>query len=108
MRTLFFTNLPNVKDEPRRELARRVPHSELDSDPSFRLSFGRTRRDSSRRWLWRLVGRFLNVRGDIDALDNCDQEKAVERNSQPSHLWSVKEEIKAYAKERQTESSEQE
>jgi len=49
--------LPNVKDEPRRELARRVPHSELDSNPSFRSPFGRTRRDSSRRWLWRLVGR---------------------------------------------------
>ena len=51
-------SLPNVKDEPRRELARRVPHSEMDSDSSFRSSFGRTRRDSSRRWLWRLVGRF--------------------------------------------------
>ena len=48
--------LPNVKDEPRRELARRVPQSELDSDSSFRGAFGRTRRDRSRRWLWRLVG----------------------------------------------------
>src|SRR5687768_6031775 len=48
--------LPNVKDEPRRELARRVPRSELDSDSSFRSTFGRTGRDSSRRWLWRLVG----------------------------------------------------
>ena len=47
--------LANVKDEPRRELARRVPHSELNSDSSFRNTFGRTRRDSSRRWLWRLV-----------------------------------------------------
>jgi len=50
--------LPNVKDEPRRELARRVPQSELDSDSSFRNTFGRTRRDSSRRWLWRLVRLF--------------------------------------------------
>ena len=48
--------LPNVKDEPRRELARRVHHSVLDCDSSSRSSFGRTRRDSSRRWLWRLVG----------------------------------------------------
>ena len=55
---------PNVKDEPRRELARRVPHSELDSDSSFRSSFGRTRRDSSRRWLWRLVRLFWFHRVD--------------------------------------------
>jgi len=90
--------MANVKDEPRRELARRVPQSELNSDSSFRSSFGRTRRDSSRRWLWRLVGPFLDVRGDIDALDNCDQKEAVKRNSRPSHLWSVKEEIKANSK----------
>jgi hypothetical protein len=49
--------LPNVKDEPRRHLARRVPQSELDSEPSLRSTFGRTRRDRCRRWLWRLVGR---------------------------------------------------
>jgi hypothetical protein len=50
--------LPNVKDEPRRELARRVPQYESPSVVSFRNSFGRTRRDRSRRWLWRLVRRF--------------------------------------------------
>ncbi len=31
--------LANVKDEPRRELARRVPRSEPDSDYSLQLSF---------------------------------------------------------------------
>jgi hypothetical protein len=56
--------LPNVKDEPRRELARRVPQSELDSDSSFRNSFGRTRRASSRRWLWRLVRRLGSLNWD--------------------------------------------
>ena len=50
--------LPNVKDEPRRELARRVQHYDSLSVVSFRTSFGRTRRDRSRRWLWRLVSRF--------------------------------------------------
>jgi hypothetical protein len=53
--------LPNVKDEPRRELARRVPHYESISAGSYRSSFGRTRRDRSRRWLWRLVRRFFAV-----------------------------------------------
>jgi hypothetical protein len=46
---------PNVKDEPRWELARRVPHDDPHSAVSFRSSFGRTRRDRSQRWLWRLV-----------------------------------------------------
>jgi hypothetical protein len=32
----FCGLLPNVKDEPRRQLARRVPESELDSSSSFR------------------------------------------------------------------------
>jgi hypothetical protein len=50
--------LPNVKDEPRRELARRVQHYDSCTVVSFRSSFGRTRRDRSRRWLWRLVGLF--------------------------------------------------
>jgi hypothetical protein len=54
-----FLRSPNVKDEPRRKLARRVPPSELDSASPSQSSFGRTRRDSSRRWLWRLVGRLL-------------------------------------------------
>jgi len=63
------TFLPaNVKDEPRRELARRVPQSELDSDSSFRSTFGRTRRDSYRRWLWRLVRPFLSVSRDLISL----------------------------------------
>ena len=42
---------PNVKDEPRRELARRVLHHDANSEVSFRSAFGRTRRDRSRRWL---------------------------------------------------------
>src|SRR5688572_4283217 len=50
---------PNVKDEPRRELARRVQHYDSTSVVSFRSSFGRTRRDRSRRWLWRLVRRLF-------------------------------------------------
>ena len=50
---------PNVIDEPRRELARRVQHDDSLSVVSFQSSFGRTRRDRSRRWLWRLVGRFF-------------------------------------------------
>jgi hypothetical protein len=49
--------LPNVKDEPRRELARRVQDYDSNSVGSFRSSFGSTRRDRSRRWLWRLVRR---------------------------------------------------
>jgi hypothetical protein len=48
--------LPNVKDEPRRELARRVQDYDSLSVVSFRIFFGRTRRDRSQRWLWRLVG----------------------------------------------------
>ena len=48
--------LPNVKDEPRRELARRVQQYDSLSEVSIRRSFGRTRRDRSRRWLRRLVG----------------------------------------------------
>ena len=50
-------SLPNVRDEPRRELARRVQHHDSLSAVSFRSSFDRTRRDRSRRWLWRLVRR---------------------------------------------------
>jgi hypothetical protein len=50
--------MPNVKDEPRRELARRVQHYDLRSAASFRFHFSSTRRDRSRRWLWRLVGRY--------------------------------------------------
>ena len=46
---------PNVKDEPRRELARRVRHHDPPFVVSLRNSLGRTRRDRSRRWLWRLV-----------------------------------------------------
>jgi hypothetical protein len=52
---------PNVKDEPRRELARRVQHYDSLSLVSFRSSFGRTRRDRSRRWLWRLVRHGWNL-----------------------------------------------
>ena len=53
--------LPNVKDEPRPWLARRVPHNDLDSGVSFRSSFDRTRRDSHGRWLWRLVSLFRGL-----------------------------------------------
>jgi hypothetical protein len=53
---LGFASWPNVKDEPRWELARRVQHYDSLSLASFRNSFDRTRRDRSRRWLWRLVG----------------------------------------------------
>jgi hypothetical protein len=52
----FITEiLPNVKDEPRRELARRVRRDDLESAVSIQSSQGSTRRDRSRRWLWRLV-----------------------------------------------------
>lgn len=57
--------LPNVKDEPRRELARRVQDYDSPSAVSFRSSFGRTRRDRSRRWLWRLVSRFSDRLIDV-------------------------------------------
>jgi hypothetical protein len=50
-------DLPNVKDEPRRELARRVERHDSLSAVSRRSSFGRTRRDRSQRWLRRLVMR---------------------------------------------------
>jgi hypothetical protein len=36
---LVYIFLPNVKDEPRPQLARRVPHSILESTASFRTSF---------------------------------------------------------------------
>jgi len=55
------TFLPNVKDEPRPWLARRVPHDDLDSVVSSQSSFDRTRRDSHGRWLWRLVGPYLST-----------------------------------------------
>jgi hypothetical protein len=53
-------SLPNVKDEPRPWLARRVRHDDLDSVASFGNSFGSTRRDGHGRWLWRLVRLFLD------------------------------------------------
>jgi hypothetical protein len=59
--------LPNVKDEPRRELARRVQLRDSLSEVSFRSSFGRTRRDRSRRWLWRLVGPYGGIEADLFA-----------------------------------------
>src|SRR5688572_6306007 len=67
MRTRAMLLLPNVKDEPRRELACRVPHYDLLSVASFRDTFDRTRRDRSRRWLWRLVRRFSLEAGDHGA-----------------------------------------
>ena len=61
----------NVKDEPRRDLARLVPHLDSHSVVSFRISFGRTRRDSSRRWLWRLVGPYpSNAEGALHRRTN--------------------------------------
>ena len=65
---------PNVKDEPRRELARRVQHYISLSVVSLRNSFGRTRRDRSRRWLWRLVGR----------LGRLSHEETIQRSSNAS------------------------
>jgi hypothetical protein len=50
--------LPNVKDEPRPQLARRVPHTIQQSTASLLFSLNSTRRDSCGRWLWRLVGPF--------------------------------------------------
>ena len=52
---------PNVKDEPRPWLARRVPNYDLGSVVSGRDSFGSTRRDGHGRWLWRLVGPFFGA-----------------------------------------------
>src|SRR5258707_11551446 len=59
-RTMIFSYLhgagsPNVKDEPRPWLARRVRHEGVESEVSFRDAFDSTRRDSHGRWLWRLV-----------------------------------------------------
>jgi hypothetical protein len=51
--------LPNVKDEPRRELARRVQPSIAHLVDSYDSWFLCTRRDRSRRWLWRLVRPFF-------------------------------------------------
>jgi hypothetical protein len=51
--------LANVKDEPRPQLARRVPHHDYNSIASFLLHFYSTRRDSCGRWLWRLVSPFF-------------------------------------------------
>jgi hypothetical protein len=68
--------LPNVKDEPRRELARRVPQSELRSESSFRLPFGRTRRDRSRRWLWRLVSHFFRLNSAV-VLPDAETERVA-------------------------------
>jgi hypothetical protein len=50
--------MPNVKDEPRPQLARRVRLHDHNSVSSLRSSFYSTRRDSCGRWLWRLVRRF--------------------------------------------------
>jgi hypothetical protein len=54
--------MPNVKDEPRAERARRVRQKEFRSDVSFRCAFGSTRRDRSARWLWCLVSPFFHLR----------------------------------------------
>jgi hypothetical protein len=56
---IHASSLPNVIGQPRRELARRVRHDDLDSVASSRDAFGSTRRDRSRRWLYRLVRPFF-------------------------------------------------
>jgi hypothetical protein len=52
--------VPNVKDEPRPWLARRVQRDDLESEVSFGASWGSTRGDSHGRWLWRFVRRILD------------------------------------------------
>jgi hypothetical protein len=64
---LGFAFWPNVKDEPRRELARRVQDYDSLSTVSFRTFIRRTRRDSCRRWLWRLVGLYGGIEADLFA-----------------------------------------
>ena len=51
--------VPNVKDEPRPQPARLVPHSDFQSGISFENRLGSTRRDGCGRWLWRLVRRIF-------------------------------------------------